>query len=422
MPSERPIDRVYVWVWLPTATDPVVAGVLSAAGTAIVFRYAQSYQALPGAVPLYLPELPLGDEVISPLGSLELAGCINDATPDSWGARVVLEHLGLEGVVGVDELSPFTYMVESASDRFGAIDFQRSATEYVPRLPSAPLEELLTAAERVDAGEPLSRELNVALFAGSSLGGARPKVSLRDDGRSQIAKFASRSDRYAVVKAEGVAMNLAGRVGLAVARTDVADCAGRDVLLVERFDRTAVVEERRMVVSALTVLGLGPVTEGRYATYYELADIVRGRFTKADATLRELFGRIVFNICVGNTDDHARNHAAFWDGATAELSLCPAYDICPQERSGGEASQAMAIRPGAGGKLSNLANCVEAAPIYHLTSAEARAIIDAQLHTIRTQWEDAAEEARLTAGDRRRMWGGMVLNPYCLEGYDPIDG
>jgi len=425
MPSEqaaaRPPDRVYVWVWLPGATEPVVAGVLSRVGTIIVFRYAQSYQALDKAVPLYLPELPLGDAVILPEPPRTLAGCIHDGTPDSWGMRVVLERPGLSEIEGVDELSPFTYMVESASDRFGALDFQLSPTEYVPRLPSAPLEELLSAVERVDAGEPLSPELASAIIAGSSLGGARPKVSLRSGDRSLIAKFSSRTDQYAVVKAEGVAMNLARRVGLDAAPTSVEECAGKDVLLVERFDRTPLDGERKMTVSALTVLGLDLASEGHYATYHDLADAIRQRFTKADATLRELFERMVFNICIGNTDDHARNHAAFWDGGAEELSLTPAYDICPQMRSGGEASQAMAIRPGGGGKLSNLANCLAAAPIYHLTANEARALIDAQLHVIRTRWDAACEETRLTAADRRRMWGTMVLNPYCLEGYDPVD-
>lgn len=421
MPSEGRDDRVYVWVWLPGATEPVVGGVLSPAGNTTVFRYAQSYQALDGAVPLYLPELPLGNEVIAPLTALGLAGCIRDGMPESWGTRVVLERLGLLGIEDVDELSPLTFMAESGSDRFGALDFQRSPIEYVARLTSASFEELLTAADRVDAGEPLSPELATAIWAGSSLGGARPKVTLRDGDRSLIAKFSSRTDRYAVVKAEGAAMNLARRVGLDVAPTEVVGCVGKDVLLVERFDRTPVDGERKMTVSALTVLGLDPLVGGRYATYYELADIIRARFTKVDVTLRELFGRIVFNICVGNTDDHARNHAAFWDGTAQTLALTPAYDICPQERSGGEASQAMAIQPGGGGKLSKLANCVEAARIYHLGADEARELIDGQLHVIRTQWDAATEEAQLTTADRARMWGRTVLSPYCLEGYDPVD-
>ena len=97
---------------------------------------------------------------------------------------------------------------------------------------------------------------------------------------------------------------------------------------------------RRLMVSALAILKLSEMTS-RYATYPDLADIIRARFTDPTATLRELFARIVFNVAVGNIDDHARNHAAFWDGTA--LSLTPEYDLCPQPRSGNEVNQAMSV-------------------------------------------------------------------------------
>jgi serine/threonine-protein kinase HipA len=151
----------------------------------------------------------------------------------------------------------------------------------------------------------------------------------------------------------------------------------------------------------------------RYATYYDLADAIRGRFTEPKQALRELFSRITFNICVSNTDDHARNHAAFWDGKV--LTLTPAYDICPQLRSGGEAEQAMAIRRD-GYRYSQLAGCVAAASdTYLLSSNEARDIIDHQIDTIRTEWDEAADAARLTSVERDRLWGRQILNPYALE-------
>ena len=73
------------------------------------------------------------------------------------------------------------------------------------------------------------------------------------------------------------------------------------------------------MVSALTMLGLGELSAG-HASYAEIAQIVRARFRRARATNHELFSRITFNILVGNTDDHARNHAAFWDGRAHALS------------------------------------------------------------------------------------------------------
>ena len=94
------------------------------------------------------------------------------------------------------------------------------------------------------------------------------------------------------------------------------------------------------MVSALTLLGLGEEF-GRYATYPAIADQIRRRFNDPAANLRELFTRLVFSILISNTDDHGRNHAAFWDGKA--LTLTPAYDLTPQARSGDTAAQAMAI-------------------------------------------------------------------------------
>ena len=407
-------EEVFVWVWLPGATEPVVAGRLEAVGEIVMFNYGQSYLRRKDAIPLYLPELPLRDDRIRPRGGLKIAGCIKDAGPDAWGQRVIMhKRLGDAGRdADPDLLSTLTYLLESGSDRIGGLDFQANPEHYVARSGTATLEEMVRAADLLEAGEPLSPELDAALLHGSSIGGARPKVLLDDKGRKLIAKLSSRTDAYPVVKAEAVAMGLAKRVGLDVAGTQASECLGHDVLLVERFDRTAKTGERRIMVSALTVFELDEMI-ARYATYHELAQTMRERFVAPDRTLRELFSRIVFNICVGNTDDHARNHAAFWNGST--LTLTPAFDICPQPRSGGEAVQAMEIAPGF--RFSQLQWCVEAAEIYHLSREEAAAIVDNQLDVINTQWSDAADAARLTKAQRQQLWRRQILNPYALEGY-----
>jgi serine/threonine-protein kinase HipA len=310
-----------------------------------------------------------------------------------------------------DDLTELTYLLESGSDRIGAIDFQASPEEYIPRTSKATLAEMQEAAQRLEEGVPFSSEFEMALLHGSSVGGARPKALLKDGARMLIAKFSSTTDIYPVVKAEGVAMELGRRVGLNVANTEVVESLGKDVLLVERFDRTVIPGQRLSVVSALTLLELDEMF-ARYATYFDLVPIIQGRFIDSLPTLRELFSRIVFNICVGNTDDHARNHAAFWDGSL--LSLTPAFDICPQQRSGGEAVQAMAIAPGF--SFSKLAGCIDAFERYFLTKAEARQIVDAQLEIIQSQWNDACDAARLTENERIQLWGRQILNPYATEG------
>jgi serine/threonine-protein kinase HipA len=402
-------DAAFVWVWLPGATEPVVAGRLDAQGGVVTFTYGRSYLEREDAISLYLPELPLQSGVIQPLAGLRVAGCIDDAGPDSWGQRIILaRHLGhLDPASDTGDLTLLTYLLESGSDRIGALDFQRSATEYVARTGSATLAEMQSAADRLIAGDVLTPELAEALLRGTSIGGARPKVLLDDGDRRLIAKLSSTTDTYPVVKAEGVAMALARRCGVDAAATEMTSSMGRDVLLVERFDRPGGAQ-RRLIVSALTMLELDEMM-GRYATYPAIADLIRQRFTEPRLTLHELFRRIVVNVCVGNNDDHARNHAAFWDGEA--LTLTPAYDICPQPRSGTESNQAMAIGRH-GDRESRLDVCRQESEEYLLTRAEADEVIDSVVTTIEEQWIDAADEAQLTALERERLWRRQILNPF----------
>jgi len=409
---------VYVWVWLPGAAEPVPAGKLERhEGTDIItFAYGQSYLAREDARALYGPELPLRRGRQAPLGSLEVAGVIRDAGPDAWGQRVIMRrYLGSADTRHRDpgNVPLPVYLLESGSDRPGALDFQTSARTYEPRTHNATLAQLQQGAAAVESGAPISEDLLDALEAGSSAGGARPKATLTDGGRHLIAKFSSFTDSRPVMKAEAVAMDLGRRVGLNVARTELVQVAGRDVLLVERFDRGPG-GTRLAFVSALTI-AMEAEMNARYVTYTGLADELRARSTARRETLRELFSRIVFNILVSNTDDHARNHAAFCDGEGG-LELTPAYDICPQPRTGQEAAQAMAFGPD-GERLSQVMECVRAARFYDLSEREARDIITAQIDVIRTQWGEAADKAMLTRAERDQMWGMQILNPFATFGY-----
>jgi serine/threonine-protein kinase HipA len=408
-------QTAFAWTWLPGASEPVVAGRIDVDGPSYTFTYARSYRERRDAVPLYEPELPLVPGIQRPVGGLTVAGCLRDGGPDSWGQRVILAQRAghLTSTSEVSEVSLLTYLLESGSDRIGALDFQGSATDYLARTgSSATLEQLMAAAADIEAGRVLPLPLAEALTRGTSIGGARPKVLLTDAGRQLIAKFASSTDIRPVVKAEGVAMELARRSGLNVAPIRLIQVAGKDVLLVERFDRPGD-RQRRHLVSALTILGLDEFTGARYGSYATLADHIRRSFTDPRVTLRELFSRIVFNILVGNTDDHPRNHAAFVN-ADRSLTLTPAFDICPQPRSVPQANQAMAIGRN-GERSSQLATCLAASEVYLLDTAQAQSIIDAQLDVIRTQWRDAADLVGLTELDRRQLFGREILNEFAFQ-------
>ena len=410
--------ELFVWIWLPGETTPVVAGKLMTAGPTYVFNYGKSYLQRDNAIAIYDAELPLRQGLLPLLPGLTIPGCLRDAAPDAWGRRVILnKNFGRQASdidpAAVDELS---YLIESGSDRIGALDFQRSPTQYEPRYASgAPLEELIEASERVEKGIPLTPELAEALQHGTSIGGARPKALIESGARKFIAKFSTASDLYSVVKAEYAAMKLAGMAGLDVAPVLLERAAGKDVLLVERFDRTATANgwQRRGLVSALTLLALDEMM-ARYASYETLAEMVRAKFKSAPGTLRQLFSRIVFNILVGNTDDHARNHAAFWDGHM--LMLTPAYDICPQPRHGQIATQAMLIT--GDDRSSRLATCLAAAPQFLLSGEEAVDLIVKQAECIEQNWSAVCDEASLSAVDRNLLWGNQIFNPYVFEGLE----
>ena len=171
---------------------------------------------------------------------MDLPSAIRDGAPNAWGRRVIINrmlgHAGREAdPAEIDEL---TYMLQSGSDRIGALDFQQSTTIYVPRdQQAASLAEMQEAAELLQKGVKLPKSLDAALFHGSSIGGARPKANITDGQTKYIAKFSAQADVYSVVKAEFVAMRLASHAGLNVAPVRLTQAAGKDVLLIERFDR-----------------------------------------------------------------------------------------------------------------------------------------------------------------------------------------
>lgn len=185
-------SQAYVWIWLPNAQTPVVAGVLSQQGKKLTFNYGRSYLARADAMAIYTPELPLQTGAIALLPDMAMPSCIRDASPDAWGRRVLINRtFGARGGASQNmELGELSYLLESGSDRIGALDFQHSPTEYVPRhAQQASLAELLTAADKVAQGVPLSAGLDQALLHGTSLGGARPKVLIGDGGRSSSPSF-----------------------------------------------------------------------------------------------------------------------------------------------------------------------------------------------------------------------------------------
>lgn len=160
------------------------------------------------------------------------------------------------------------------------------------------------------------------------------------------------------------------------------------------------------MLSALTLLGLHEMA-ARHATYTDLADGIRVRFTDPRSTLQELFRRVVVNVLIGNTDDHPRNHAAFWDGN--QLELTPAFDLCPQPHRTGEAALAMAFGDNEE-RRARLSACVAAHHRYGLSEPAAAAIVEDCVAVVRDQYDDACAAVGASTAARDLLWEGAVFN------------
>jgi serine/threonine-protein kinase HipA len=405
-------DQAVVWVWLPGRADPTPAGVARRrADGRVWFRYGRAYLSDPDAISLYGPTLPLRDAWIEPPPGWDVAPNLRDAGPDAWGQRVILDRLlGRRGpAADVGDIDELTYLLESSSNRIGALDFQESSQHYVARDETASLDVLYDAASALDTGQELTPALRAALDSGTGIGGARPKANLVDHGRHVVAKFAASSDTFPVIQAEAVAIHLARAVGIEVPDAQVVMSRGRRALVMDRFDRTST-GGRRIVVSGLTMSGLTELS-ARAGTYPDLVDHLRAH--GADVG-RDMFRRVAFNIAISNNDDHLRNHAAFWDGE--RLRLTPAYDLSPGARSGDTMSQAIAYSR-AGERDSNLAGLASAAAEYGLSAREARETVDAMVETMAHEWHAACDIAELTTAEAGRLRERQFLHRSVFYGY-----
>ena len=403
-------ENAYVWICLPGQTAPVIGGVVHWDGQRYWFRYAKSYLANAAAIALNIPGLPLGELTDAPYPfDADLNGPLRDASPDAWGRNILLREYAKQQPGR--EPGEIDFLLGAGPDRIGALDVTDTPHHYIPRTTrAAPLADLLQATDLIDRGQPLPATLDAALNHGTSVGGARPKALLNDGTQHWIAKFSSSRDYVDMVGIEAGAMQLAAEAGLQVAPVRLETVLNKKVLLVRRFDRTATPHgtTKRHMLSALTLLGLDEyaVRHG-HASYLALADLLRKYAADFQRDGLELFRRMVFNMLIGNIDDHARNHACFWDGH--QLTLTPAYDLCPQPRTGLSADQAMIA--GDMGRQASLANAVSQCHRFGVRPDDAQAHIDALVTLVRNRWQDLFREAGVPPNDLQYLAQATILSP-----------
>lgn len=317
-------SELYVWIYLESCVEPVQCGVLELVGGRLCrFEYAPAWLASADGHELS-PDLPLRPGKFEPDAGLGIHPIFADAGPDRWGRQII------DRVFRLRRSSEIDYLAVAGEDRIGALGFSLDPDSYDvvadQALHTADLAGLLSAAQAIERRMPIDDDMRRLLRPGASAGGARPKAIISADGRRWLAKFPAEGDSVDVCAVEHASLRLAAACGITVPNSRLQDVGGRNVLLVERFDRDAA-GGRIHFASARTLL-IAQGVEIANAAYSDIADIARrfSRAPKADA--QEMFRRMVFNVAMENTDDHEKNHAFLWQDR--HWNLAPAYDVQPQ--------------------------------------------------------------------------------------------
>lgn len=352
------------------------------------------------------PALKLGPGPFHTPSDKPLFGAVGDSAPDRWGRvlmrRAERRRAEREGTVPrtLREID-YLLMVDDEA-RQGALRF--SAREGGPFLaepgpikipPLIELPRLLFAAEHVLSDTDSDEDLRLLLAPGSSLGGARPKASVRDRaGHLAIAKFPNKSDEVNTVAWEAVALTLAAKAGIAVPSWQLKTVADKPVLLLRRFDREQGI--RIPFVSAMSMLD---ARDNEARSYLEFVDILRQHGAAPKEDMRALWRRIVFSVLISNTDDHLRNHGFLWAGPVG-WRLSPAYDLNPVPVDIKPRVLTTAIDLDDG--TASLKLALDVAGYFELSAREA-AQIAAEVGKAVATWRKVAAKLGLTAAEVDRM-------------------
>ncbi len=361
------------------------------------FSYAETYLAAPDAYELD-PGLPLQSGNQQTPERLKLFRAFADSSPDRWGRHLIVRAERLRATQASTagrRFGEFDLLLGVRDDlRQGALRFRAEDSETylaaadtgVPQLTDLP--SLLRATDRFGADEAGPADLAVLLRAESSLGGARPKAHVRTaSGALAIAKFpAPASDRWNVMTWEKTTLDLAHAAGIVVPRSQLVKVSGRDVLVVDRFDRDG--PRRIGYASAMTML---EAAAGDGSSYQDIAGVIEEHSAVATAELQQLWRRIAFSVLVSNTDDHLRNHG-FVHVAGDTWSLSPAFDLNP-DPDPGEKYLATAIE--GDDTTASIELALEVAPYFRLTPVAARVALR-EVVAAQRQWETVAARHGLT--------------------------
>ncbi len=412
----------FVYIALPGETEFVTAGryqrTIDRHGVATGrFVYGKSYLARDNAVPIDPIELKLGTNTYETNLLKGIFGSLRDASPDHWGRRVIERHFGSPGP---DELD---YLLHSPDDRAGALGFGLNKEPPAPRRKfnrTLDLGNLQEFADAIIQDEELPKgadaeQAQELILEGTSMGGARPKAVVEDEGALWIAKFNRPDDTWNHAKVERAMLELAHACGIHRAESRLTTIGHRDALLVRRFDREGTDRgyRRARMLSALTLLRAEDTHQDRSKwSYVLLAEELRRISADPKADAAELFRRMCFNALITNNDDHPRNHAVI--ALENDWRLSPAYDLVPAMPISLERRD-LALECGDMGRYAHAENLLSQSARFLLEAEDARDIVDSVERTVRDRWYEISRREGVSEKDCETIRPAFAYDGFRLD-------
>ena len=339
----------------------------------------------------------------------KIFGFLSDCLPDRWGRKLLKrkeEIIAAKERRNLRELTEYDFLTGvNDESRMGGLRFKLNEnTDYiavsdsynVPPLENIrKLEQASLNFEKTEFTD--DKSLQLLLAPGSSLGGARPKATVKDENNILwIAKFPSKHDEINVGAWEMVVHDLAVMCNLNVPEAKLENFSKTgSTFLTKRFDREG--DRRIHFASAMTLLGKKDGADASAgSSYMEIASIIKTNSATPGKDLLELWRRIVFNMAVSNTDDHLRNHGFVLvkDG----WSLSPLYDVNPNIYG-----DTLSLNVDSDNNLIDFNLALSVAKMYGLSEVRALEELQEIKNVVESNWRKLAQQYGLSRSEIEGM-------------------
>ena len=406
---------IFVFADWKSLSEPKLMGILSAhygkGKKAFSFEYDQNWLSTESQR-LIDPDIQFFSGVQFP-NNKENFGVFLDSMPDTWG-RTLMKRKAAQQARERDEKPQMLYDIDYLlgvydKTRMGALRFKTSLDglfldddENNSTPPWSSIRELQSAAKNLEDDENanVKKWLAILMAPGSSLGGARPKANIEDEnGELWIAKFPSKNDTIDKGAWEFLAYQLAINCGVEMAECKIEKIAGKyHTFFTKRFDREG--NQRIHFSSAMTMTGNNEESlRFSTASYLDIAEFMMNLGANVNENLKQLWRRIVFNICISNTDDHLRNHGFILTEKGWVLS--PAYDLNPSDEKNG-----LALNIDMDDNTLNLELAKSVGVYFRLNETEMDSII-LEVQNAVSNWRNIASEIGISRGEQELMRGAF---------------